>query len=68
MNNGEVTCGRCHQVIVDSVLPDGKGMTAGYYVTPWQGMGTAEEKYVCDNCMWQDPKYIAIYGRMTLNE
>jgi len=39
-------------------------MTAGYYYD-WPKMMNPGELFVCDACMWVDPRYIAVYGRMT---
>lgn len=38
--------------------------TAGYYLAvSWAEFTDAGEVYVCDACMWADPRYILIYGR-----
>jgi len=38
-------------------------MTAGYYVaSAWQKCANPGEVYICDACMWADPRYIADYG------
>nr|WP_143838143.1 hypothetical protein [Nitrospira cf. moscoviensis SBR1015] len=38
-------------------------MTAGYYVAEaWQKYANPGEVYICDSCMWADPRYIADYG------
>lgn len=39
-------------------------MTAGYYVAAaWSAFTNPGELYVCESCMWADPRYIAVYGR-----
>jgi hypothetical protein len=39
-------------------------MTAGYYVaSAWEKYANREwEVFICDACMWADPRYIADYG------
>jgi hypothetical protein len=68
---GEVTCSRCHEVIPGSKLPDGT-MTAGYYVVEpgsgWQEYAKPGEQYLCDGCMWADPRYIAVYGKHPMTQ
>ena len=63
---GEVTCSRCHTNLPGSKLPDG-GMTAGYYdvrgTDGWADYANPGEQYLCDSCMWADPRYIAIHGK-----
>ena len=46
-----------------------EGATAGFYdVTPtdspagWDKFANAGEGIVCDRCMWNDPRYVAVYG------
>jgi hypothetical protein len=61
---GEVNCDRCHTNLPDTTLPDG-GMTAGYYDVSsgdWAKLANHGEQYVCDGCMWADPRYVTIYG------
>jgi len=54
-------CSRCHKD-TGSPLPDG-GMTAGYYVAAgWPEFANPGEVYICDACMWADPRYQAVYG------
>lgn len=40
--------------------------TCGYYNvrrgTYWHKFANEGELQVCDNCMWDDPRYIAVYG------
>jgi hypothetical protein len=62
--HGEVDCDRCLRNVSNSRLPDG-GMTAGYYVVTgqsgWAEFANPGEQYVCDACMWSDPRYAASY-------
>ncbi len=58
-------CSRCKKD-TGSPLPDG-GMTAGYYhvgagPSGWSQFANLGEVYICDECMWSDPRYIAVYG------
>ena len=55
-------CSRCKQTIKD-FSPPGSGMTAGYYIASgWKEFCNEGEIYVCDNCMFKDPRYIKVYG------
>lgn len=55
------TCSRCKKD-TGSPLPDG-GMTAGYYVASgWIQFCNPEDIFICDKCMWSDPRYVAVYG------
>jgi hypothetical protein len=55
-------CSRCKQPIRD-FEPPSEGMTAGYYVAAgWEKYCNPGEVYVCDACMWKDPRYLADYG------
>lgn len=62
---GAVTCSRCHTNLPGSVLPDGV-MTAGYYdvrgTGGWADYANPGEQFICDSCMWADPRYIAVHG------
>lgn len=58
----KMICDRCHKEF------DGFKMdyfTAGYYnMDAWSDFKISlEEKVVCDECMFDNPKYIEIYGR-----
>lgn len=56
-------CSRCTKVIERFVPPDAGGMTAGYYVAAaWAKYTNPGEVYVCESCVWSDPRYIADYG------
>lgn len=60
-------CSRCSKD-TDSPLP-GIGMTAGYYVAKaWIQFANPGEVFICDNCMWTDPRYIAVYGVQSLGK
>lgn len=38
-------------------------MTAGYYLAAaFPQFAHPGEIYICDDCMWADPRYIAVYG------
>lgn len=63
-------CDRCGEW-VEGLLT--REFTAGFYnVTQphdesghsggaWQQFGREGEEYICDHCMWRDPRYIEIY-------
>jgi hypothetical protein len=61
-------CGRCHKVVDREPFPANDGMTAGYYDVQgdsrfeWGCYARPGEKYVCDPCLWSDPKFIARRG------
>lgn len=60
-------CDRCHKPIRVETERDGVTFTAGYYDhRGWGHMMDAREKYLCDNCMQSDPRYIRIYGKPRL--
>lgn len=61
----EGKCGRCHQAIKDFTPPTRNGMTAGYYYG-WTDFMNPGERYVCDDCMFKDPRYIKVYGEHTV--
>lgn len=56
-----VTCDRCHNLINGIETKFGTG---GFYLN-WTEFMSPNEKTVCDECMWQDPRYIAVYGMHT---
>ncbi len=40
-------------------------VTAGYYIVHsgcWHAYADPGEAYLCDACMWADPRYIATHG------
>jgi uncharacterized protein (DUF736 family) len=56
-------CSRCAEAIPDFAPPVDGEMTAGYYIAAaWQKYANPGEVYVCDACMWSDPRYVADYG------
>lgn len=55
-------CSRCEKILE---IDTNAIMTAGYYVaSAWSQFCDPTDVYVCDACMWSDPRYIAIYGKM----
>lgn len=64
MANVTVTCDRCGREIEGWEETDPIGMTAGYYnvETGWPQFANPGEKVVCDQCMWADPRYQAVYS------
>ena len=63
-----VTCDRCGRVI-DGFL--GEGYTAGFYKTAdgyWSQFTDQDEKYICDECMWSDARYLFVHGANVLAE
>lgn len=64
-----IRCDRCKKWIDDcGALLTGSvvDFTAGYYLMmgDWAKYKQAPDEFqVCDNCMFADPKYIAIYGQ-----
>ena len=62
MDEVTVTCDRCGKQIRGLRTED---MTAGFYDTSghtWGQYANDGELVVCDDCMWSDPRYIAVYG------
>lgn len=67
--DAEVVCSRCGHPVAHSRRPQGFGMTAGYYVVAaWRDFCNPGEVYVCDACMWADPRYRAIYGVVQITQ
>ena len=59
----EETCSRCKQPIKNFSPPESGNFTAGYYVAQgWLEFSNPGEVYICDDCMWKDPRYISVYG------
>lgn len=56
-------CDRCKQPIKDFTPPTGEGFTVGYYHN-WTEFMDPGERIVCGACIWADPRYIAVYGRV----
>ena len=55
----KVICDRCKQ-IVEGIR--GEQFTAGFYdMTKWEEYRRDNEQYVCDSCMFADPKYVELY-------
>ena len=56
----KVICDRCKQ-IVEGIR--GEQFTSGFYdMTKWEEYRRENEQYVCDSCMFADPKYVEHYG------
>ena len=56
----KVTCDRCKQ-IVEGIR--GEEFIAGFYeMTKWNEYQRENEQYVCNSCMFADPKYVERYG------
>ena len=58
-----VVCDRCGRTVEGWRESEPIGMTAGYYnvETSWTKYANPGEKNVCDQCMWEDPRYQADY-------
>jgi len=58
-----IKCDRCKQIKEGSVWEDG---SSGCYVVDdfLGGFWNPGEHIVCDPCMWSDPRYIKVYGRV----
>lgn len=56
-------CARCNALVDREPFLAKDGMTAGYYDVQgnpsyeWGCYARPGEKYVCDPCMWSDPKF-----------
>ena len=63
-----VVCSRCRKGIEGSHSDDSSsGFTAGYYDCrsgSWAEFSGVDEDFLCDTCMFKDPKFIAIYGKV----
>ncbi len=64
-----IVCQRCLCVIegAATIRKDGLAIgTSGYYLTPagsyWSKYANEGENIVCDQCMWNDDRYIQVYG------
>ncbi len=58
-------CSRCKADLSELWKVSTKDMTVGYYEVregPWAKFANPGERYLCDACMWKDPRYIAVYG------
>lgn len=56
-------CDRCGEVI--DGYEDDKFTSGFYYVHEglWAMYGNPYETVLCDECMFKDPRYIAVYGK-----
>ncbi len=57
-------CDRCEQLVEGF---ENEGGTGGFYYVDkgsWAQFARPYEVVLCDRCMWDDPKYIALYGRI----
>ena len=55
-------CSRCEKKVDDVDVTE--GMTAGYYDVrncSWSQFADTNEDFICDECMWKDPRYKAVY-------
>lgn len=60
-----VTCCRCKLPVKDAFKDFLTGTTAGYYEVHdgyWNAFANPGEKFICDECMFKDERYIAVYG------
>ena len=57
-----ITCSRCGKQVEgyrDEIA------TGGFYdAKAWDQFANEGETEICDDCMWTDPRYIAVYGNM----
>jgi hypothetical protein len=63
MKTVRVKCDRCKQEVEGTV---DKVVTAGYYDVSegyWRKFARQDERVVCDNCMYADPRYQETYGK-----
>jgi hypothetical protein len=68
-----IICDRCNSTIdgfrnnaIKSIM-----VTSGYYIVNegyWKNYGHENEKYVCDACMFVDPRYIKTYGKLEVKK
>jgi hypothetical protein len=57
-----IECSRCHASF--HYNPNEK-MTAGFYTrSGWEQFFDPGEEYLCDDCMFMDPRYIKVYGKI----
>jgi hypothetical protein len=72
MSDITVICDRCGKTVKGLHTPadTAKGIpggTSGYYTVDlpshWVLYADPGEKVICDDCMWADPRYIAVYGK-----
>jgi len=63
MKNITIQCDRCGKLVEGCIAEDGT-CTGGYYNVAegyWSLFARWEEENVCDQCMFNDPKYIKLY-------
>lgn len=59
----EQFCSRCYKDLTGLIALSDEGMTMGYYrAKGWVEFCNPGEVNICDECMFKDPRYIAIYG------
>jgi hypothetical protein len=56
-----IECSRCSKRVKSCA---GENFTAGYYELKgyWQRFAREDEVYLCDECMFSEPRYIQVYG------
>lgn len=63
-----IVCSRCSKQVEKSTNPD---CTMGYYETTypsfWSKFANEKEEYLCDACMFREPRYIKVYGHNSLS-
>lgn len=59
-----IRCDRCKQLVdTPPAAALRTGATCGYYRRgAWSEFMDADEQDVCDDCIWNDPRYVAVYG------
>jgi hypothetical protein len=59
----EECCDRCKRDLSVLIALSTEDMTMGYYrAKGWADFCNPGEQYICDCCMFKDPRYIAVYG------
>ncbi len=62
-------CSRCKEDLSELMRASRPDMTVGFYQVnegQWVAFANEGERYLCDACMWKDPRYIAEYGEQKL--
>lgn len=65
MSKVTVICDRCHKEVPGI---DAGGHSAGFYNVEnsyWSKFAYTGETKICDQCMWEHPIYIKLYGKHT---
>jgi hypothetical protein len=57
----KVTCDRCKQR-VEGIRCENEFIGGFYDMAKWEEYRRDNEHYVCDSCMFADPKYVERYG------